>query len=112
MMCCGRERSKGFWILMIILAPIGIAALGSLVGIVVMSLWNWLIPGLIGWHSITFWQAVGLFVLAKILFGGFKGCHHRGHVQEGMHRWHMSPEEREKMRTEWKNRCCTTDTKE
>jgi len=112
MMCCGSERSKRFWILRIILIPIGVAALGFLLGFVVMTLWNWLTPVLFGWHTITFWQAVGLFVLAKILFGGFKGCHHHGHFHEGMHRWHMSPEEREKMREEWKSRCCTTEKKE
>lgn len=112
MMCCGSERSKRFWILRIILIPIGIAALGFLLGFVVMSLWNWLTPVLFGWHTITFWQAVGLFVLAKILFGGFKCCRHHGHFHEGMHRWHMSPEEREKMKEEWKNRCCTSEKKE
>lgn len=112
MMCCGSERSKRFWVLRIILIPIGIAALGFLLGFVVMSLWNWLTPELFGWHTITFWQAVGLFVLAKILFGGFKCCRHHGHFHEGMHRWHMSPEEREKMREEWKNRCCTSEKKE
>lgn len=113
MMCCGRERSKGFWILCAILVPIGIAALVFLLGLVIMSLWNGILPGLFGWHTITFWQAIGLLVLSRILFGGFKGCHHhKGHIHEGMHRWHMSPEDREKMRAEWKNRCCSTDKKE
>ena len=106
-MCCGRERSIGFWILRIILIPIGIAALAFLLGIVIMSLWNALLPGLFGLHTITFWQAIGLLILSRILFGGFKG-YHRGHyMHEGMHRWHMNPEEREKMRAEWKNRCNT-----
>ncbi len=30
-------------------------------------------PALFGWHLITFWQALGLLVLSKILFGGFRG---------------------------------------
>jgi hypothetical protein len=42
-------------------------------GFVVMSLWNWLMPALFGWHLINFWQAVGILVLSKILFGGFRG---------------------------------------
>ena len=40
---------------------------------VVMRLWNWLVPPVFGWHVINFWQAVGLLVLCKILFGGFRG---------------------------------------
>ena len=31
-------------------------------GLVVMSLWNWLMPALFGWHVITYWQALGLLV--------------------------------------------------
>ena len=67
----------------------------------VMRLWNWLMPPIFGWHTINFWQALGLFVLSKILFGGFRGgWGHRGHWPRRMReRWeHMSPEEREKFR--------------
>lgn len=78
---------------------------GSLLGFVVMSLWNWLMPLLFGLTTITFWQAIGLFVLAKILFGGWKG-HHGGHgprnkywAQRFKAKWeNMSEEEREKYR--------------
>src|SRR5262249_61077626 len=42
-------------------------------GFIVMSLWNWLMPALFGWHTIGFWQALGLFLLSKIFFGGFRG---------------------------------------
>jgi len=111
-MCCGQERGHWFWILRIILIPIGIAALVLLLGLVVMSLWNCILPGLVGLHTITFWQAIGLLILSRILFGGFKCCGHHGHFHEGMHRWHMSPEEREKMRAEWKSRCCSSEKKE
>jgi len=66
-------------------------------GFVVMRLWNWLMPVLFGWHSINFWQAVGILVLSKILFGGFRG-RPGGHMQwrrRMMERWeHMTPEER------------------
>lgn len=67
----------------------------------VMQLWNWLIPGVFGWHAITYWQALGLLVLSKILFGGFRGGPHRhwGWRRRMMERWdQMSPEEREKFR--------------
>ena len=64
-------------------------------GFVVKSLWNALMPGIFGWHMISFWQALGLLLLSKLLFGGF---HHRGgggrHWKNRMReRWEgMSPE--------------------
>jgi len=68
----------------------------------VMRLWNWLTPALFGWHVITFWQALGILVLSKILFGGFRGGPARGPWGwrgRMMERWeHMTPEEREKFR--------------
>lgn len=112
MMCCGKERSRKFWVIRAILIPIGIAALVLGLGLLIMFLWNSILPSLFGWSTITFWQGVGLLVLSRILFGGFKCCHRGGHLHEGVHRWHMNPEEREKMRQEWKSRCCSTDKKE
>lgn len=49
-----------------------------LFGFVFMWLWNWLMPAIFGLVTITYWQAVGLIILFKILFGGFgsgKGHH-------------------------------------
>jgi len=83
------------------LAIIAMAAFGALGGWVVMRLWNWLTPAIFGWHTITFWQAFGLLLLARILFGGLgmhggPGSHMRRRMRE---RWeHMSPEERERSR--------------
>jgi hypothetical protein len=70
-------------------------------GFVVMGLWNWLMPALFGWKSIGYWQALGLILLSKILFGGFgasggRGGYRRRRMRE---RWErMTPEEREKFR--------------
>ncbi|MCK0161027.1 hypothetical protein [Allomuricauda sp. F6463D] len=36
---------------------------------VLMRLWNWLMPDLFGVSTITYWQALGIFILAKLLFG-------------------------------------------
>ena len=36
---------------------------------VLMRLWNWLMPDLFGLGTITYWQALGILVLAKIIFG-------------------------------------------
>jgi hypothetical protein len=78
-------------------------------GAVVMSLWNWLLPDLFGWHAIGFWQAIGLLVLSRLLLGGlrgrpgFGGMHWRHRM---MQRWErMTPEEREKFRAGMRGRC-------
>jgi len=93
----GMNCSKsGCWkIGLLVLA--GIAALGA----VVMALWNWLMPTLfVGVGKIDYLQALGLLVLSKILFGGFRRGFHGGHGCHG--RWqrrrleNMTPEEREK----------------
>lgn len=121
MMCCGHERSRGFWIKRAIFIPIAIVAGVFIFGSVVMLLWNALLPAVLGVSTITFWQALGILVLSKILFGGFggHGGHHRPHHYHGHHEMrakmmHMTPEEREKMKSEWKHRCeCDhTDKKE
>ena len=82
---------------------------------VVMNLWNWLVPPIFGWHSINFWQALGLLVLSKILFGGFRGGPWRGmHWRHRMmERWQqMTPEEREKFRDGMRERCGGRSSKE
>ena len=69
---------------------------------VVMTLWNWLAPALFGLPSITVFQALGLLVLCRILFGGFRGRGGLAHPHGRrlmMERWEqMTPEEREKFR--------------
>jgi hypothetical protein len=80
--------------------PLAILAL-AVCGFVTMSLWNWLMPTLFGLTQIGFWQALGLVVLSKILFGGFRhGAWHQHHWRERLlARWEqMTPEERDKLR--------------
>lgn len=82
---------------MILLVAIGFGAFSVLV----MALWNWLMPPIFGWHQISYLQALGLLVLSKMLFGGFHGgWGHRGHWPRRMReRWEqMTPEQREKFR--------------
>ena len=45
-------------------------------GIVVKLLWNWLMPAIFGLGEISYWQAFGIVVLCKLLFGAF-GHHHK-----------------------------------
>ena len=110
-MCCGQERGRGFWIKRAIFFPIAIAAGVFVFGSVVMLLWNALLPAVLGVSVITFWQALGILILSKILFGGFGGghghhrSHHYGHHHSNGKWMSMSPEEREKMKSEWKSRC-------
>ena len=89
-------------------APLGIALVIFVGGEVVMQLWNWLLPSLFGWRQITFWQALGILALCRILFGGF-GRHgfHRSNFRRRMaERWqHMTPEERERFRQGMRGRC-------
>ena len=58
---------------MILFGIVAIVGLAILFGFVIMWLWNWLMPDLFGLPSLTYWQAVGLFILFKILIGGCGG---------------------------------------
>jgi hypothetical protein len=70
------RRPRAGWI---ILGIIGFAAFAFLLGAVVMLLWNWLMPVIFHLGVITYWQAVGLAILGRLLIGGFHhGPHHRG----------------------------------
>ncbi|MDR2292913.1 MAG: hypothetical protein LBE11_05500 [Prevotellaceae bacterium] len=44
-------------------------------GIIMMLLWNWLMPSIFNLNGINFWQALGLLAFARILFGGMIGKH-------------------------------------
>ncbi|HPF96257.1 MAG: hypothetical protein R2802_12655 [Flavobacteriaceae bacterium] len=74
---------------------------------IVMWLWNAILPNVVNVSSITYWQAMGILVLSKILFGGF-GCGKHKHSMQKKHWLHkmkqMTPEEREKFKQEWKQR--------
>ena len=63
---------------LLFIIPLAILAMALFIfiGGEVVRLWNWLLPSLFGWRLTTFWQAVGLLALCRILFGGLGG---RGH---------------------------------
>ena len=110
------------WKKMIFIAPLAI--LGMLLfivigGEIVLQLWNWLLPQLFGWRPITFWQALGILLLCRILFGGFRlhgsgRSNFRRRMQERCE--HMTPEERERfrqrMRERWGFGPSTSESKE
>ena len=72
----------------------------------VMLLWNSILNPVLGVKIITFGQALGILVLSKILFGGFHGRHKPQWKHQMKEKWEkMSPEQREKFKSEWKYRC-------
>ena len=106
------------WIFLGPLAIGGFLLFIAIGGEVVLQLWNWLLPPLFGWRQITFWQALGLLALCRILFGGF-GFHDRSRSHSAIRRrigdrmadrvaerWeHMTAEERERFRQRIRERC-------
>ena len=75
---------------------------------VIMLLWNGILPEVAGVKTISFFQAMGILVLSKILFGfnkGWGGRHYQWKQRMEEKLQHMTPEEREKFKAEWKNRC-------
>jgi hypothetical protein len=106
------------WIFIVPAALLGMVLFTFIGGEVVRLLWNWLLPPLFGWRPITFWQALGLLALCRILFGGF-GLHGGSRSDSGIRRrmadrmadrvaerWeHMTPEERERFRQRIRERC-------
>jgi hypothetical protein len=89
-----------FWAPLVLLVVLLFIVLG---GTIVRLLWNWLLPPLFAFPEITFWQALGLLALSRILFGGLglhggSGSHYR-------RRWEaLTPEERERIRERMRER--------
>lgn len=82
----------------------------ALFGWIVMSLWNAALVPAVGANIITFWQALGLLVLSRILVGGFAGKS-RGRRMRGnwpsREKWmNMTAEEKanfkEQLRQRWR----------
>jgi len=91
------RRKFLYWSPFILLAFLAFIALG---GFVVQQLWNWLLPAVFGVRPVTLWQALGLLLLSRILFGSF-GVHRSSHRwrHQFAERWErMTPEERERCR--------------
>ena len=93
----------------------GLAVLAAVVAVVaalsfvVMLLWNSLVPELFHGPPLQFWQALGLLLLSRILFGGLRRrARWHGHWRQRMwrERWEsMTPEERARLREHFQQRC-------
>lgn len=77
-------------------------------GNVIVFLWNNILVEAVGVKPLTFWKAIGLFVLTRILFGGFKSGPRSSWGRRGRSRkekWRgMSEEERAAFKSKWKER--------
>jgi hypothetical protein len=95
----------------IFLAPLAILAIPLFIAIggeIVLHLWNWLLPVLFGWRQITFWQAVGILVLCRMLFGGSRrrGFYRSSFGRRMAARWRRkTPGERERFRQGMREAC-------
>jgi hypothetical protein len=85
------------------LIPFVILGFLALFSLVVYCLWNHVLVDVLGVKEVTYWQAAGILVLARVLFGGFP-CRRGGHFgspwrhHKMMEYWQsLTPEEREKM---------------
>jgi len=91
-------------LLFIIIAPLAILFFGG----IVMWLWNNALVPVLHISTVTFWQALGILVLSKILFGSFSGGRSNRHSnwKERMSKkWNnMTPEEKEKFKAKWNDR--------
>jgi hypothetical protein len=99
----GRFNERRF----IFFIPLVLLVLTVLTG-AVMLLWNNVLAVVLHISTVTFWQALGILALSKILFGGFRGAQWTKHEwkRKMMQRWDgMTPEQKEKFRGEWEKRC-------
>ncbi|WP_208094440.1 hypothetical protein [Mucilaginibacter agri] len=94
--------------------PIAAVAFLSLISFVVMQLWNHLLPDILHVTAINFWQAMGIFILSKILFGFSKGGRKFGpdgapwmmRKRMGERFKNMTPEQKEAFKRKMKERMC------
>ena len=94
----------------IIFILLAIIAITTVLGTVIMLLWNAILPNILGTRPINIWEAIGLLVLCRLLVGGLK----RGGMGKRMYsrkkawreKWmHMSEEEKTEFKARWKERC-------
>lgn len=94
--------------------PLAIVA-GVAFGFITMLLWNALMPVIFNLPVINFWQAAGILILSRILFGGFgHGRRHHRHMHHNFRaKWeNMTPEERERFSQIHKHAwCCNKSEK-
>jgi hypothetical protein len=102
------RKRKMFFLPLFIMGFFGMSA-------IVMLLWNWILPGISTLSPLGYWQAMGLLVLCRILFGGFHFNRHHRKVHEHFAQhapfkdkfMDMSETEKSDFKNQWKSRCCS-----
>jgi hypothetical protein len=84
------KRDRMYRVVLHVAFGVTVAGLiAAVFGYFVMLLWNGVLPQVTAARSISYWQAVGLLLLARILVGGLKGhggCHGHGY-RHGKRSW-------------------------
>ena len=92
------------------------AAFAALVVFTLMYCWNYVMPGVFGLPMISFWQALALLIVSKILLWNNwrRGAGYwRNHQGGGWQKWknvntnaqNLSPEEKERIKKYWEHKC-------
>lgn len=91
-----------------LLMLVGVIAFAAIFTTAVYLLWNGVLTDVLGVKAITFWQALGILVLSKLLFGGFPGRGGRSFSWRDKmmfrHFESLPPEQREHLREEMRSR--------
>ena len=105
------KKRKRFYYFIPFIALAFVLLLGGLV----MLLWNGVLTDIVPVRPISYWQAIGLFILCKILFGGFRpgpSGFRRGGPPWKTKLMNLTPEERERFKKEWQQRGNEKETEE
>ena len=95
---------KSWMVKAVLIGTLAILATSSLL----MLLWNWLIPTVFKGPAITWWQALALFMVTKLLFGGwFHWTQERGSWKKKFEaQWSkMTPEEQARLKRSFTRQC-------
>lgn len=97
-----QHQSKWFWLVTFVVAMLVFGGL-------VMLLWNWLSPSIFNGPTITYWEALGLLALGRILTGRLPCQHHAsdsGYRERWQKKWSsMTEEQKAALRQKYRNRC-------
>ena len=88
------------------------AAFFALVVFTLMYCWNYVMPDVFGLPMITFWQALAMLVVARILFWtgwrrggwGYQGRWQKWNKMNAANK-NLSPEEKERIKKYWEHKC-------
>jgi hypothetical protein len=98
-------RRKRRWLFV----PIFIVVALTLLSALVMLLWNSIVVPVFALPALQLWQAGGLLLLCRLLFGGFRFRPRAGRFgppPQMRDRWlKMNEQQRAHFRSEWRKRC-------